>query len=104
MCTRRTLEGSTSCGRECGGVQGERRKSRKGMKEAGKQKCSPILTRLGGCKTLWGAGAPERGDVCLLEDGGEREGALVSDLVIEETANEGHRAGKRWESKLVNGR
>ena len=59
------------------------------MKEAGKQKCSPILTRLGGCKTLWGAGAPERGDVCLLEDGGEREGTLVSDLVKAETANEG---------------
>ena len=73
-------------------------------KPEGKQKCSPILTRLGGCKTLWGAGAPERGDVCLLEDGGEREGTLVSDLVIEETENEGHRAGKRWESKLVNGR
>ena len=36
-CTRRTLEGSTSCERECGGVQEEGRKSRKGMKEAGRK-------------------------------------------------------------------
>ena len=47
-----------------------------------------ILTYRRGCKTFWG-GAPERGDLCLLEDGGKREGTLVSDLVNAETANEG---------------
>ena len=36
-----------------------------------------------------GGGALEAGDLCLLEDGGERGGALVSDVVISETADEG---------------
>ena len=34
-----------------------------------------------GGKTLWGGGAPELGDLRLVEDGGEREGTLVSDRV-----------------------
>ena len=42
-----------------------------------------------GGKTLWGGGAPELGDLRLVEDGGEREGTLVSDRDKTETANEG---------------
>jgi hypothetical protein len=40
-------------------------------------------------RTLWGGGAPQFGDLRLLEDGGERGGALVSDPVSRETASEG---------------
>ena len=40
-------------------------------------------------RTLWGGGALEVGDLCLLEDGGERGGALGSDVVAPETASEG---------------
>jgi len=40
-------------------------------------------------QTLWGGGAHQLGDLRLLEDGGEREGALNSDLVVSETASEG---------------
>ena len=36
-----------------------------------------------------GGGALEVGDLCLVEDGSERGGALVSDLVAFETASEG---------------
>ena len=36
-----------------------------------------------------GCGALEMGDLRLLEDGGERRGALVSDDVASETASEG---------------
>ena len=36
-----------------------------------------------------GRGALELGDLRLLEDGGERGGALVSDVVVAETANAG---------------
>jgi hypothetical protein len=36
-----------------------------------------------------GGGAPQVGDLRLLEDGGERGGALFSDLVVSETASEG---------------
>ena len=36
-------------------------------------------------QTLWGGGAPQVGDLRLLEDGSERGGALVSDLVVVET-------------------
>jgi hypothetical protein len=36
-----------------------------------------------------GGGAPQVGDLRLLEDGGERGGALVSDVVGSETASEG---------------
>ena len=39
--------------------------------------------------TASGGGAPQVGDLRLLEDGGERGGALVSDLVASETASEG---------------
>ena len=40
-------------------------------------------------QTLWGGSAPQVGDLRLLEDGHERGGALVSDVVVEETASEG---------------
>ena len=40
-------------------------------------------------RTLWGGGALEVGDHRLLEDGSERGGALVSDVVAYETASEG---------------
>ena len=39
--------------------------------------------------TLWGGGALEVGDQCLLEDGSERSDALVSDAVASETASDG---------------
>ena len=39
--------------------------------------------------TLWGGGAPEVGDLRLLEDGGERGDALGSDVVAPNTASEG---------------
>ena len=45
-----------------------------------------MLTRK---RTLWGGGTLEVGDHRLLEDGGERGGALVSDPVAFETASEG---------------
>ena len=38
--------------------------------------------------TLWGDGAPEVLDLRLLEDGGERGGALDSDVVVTETVGE----------------
>ena len=37
----------------------------------------------------WGGGAPEDSDLCLLEDGCERGGALGFDLVEFKTASEG---------------
>ena len=39
--------------------------------------------------TLWGGGALEVGDLCLLEDGSERGGALASNLILSETVSEG---------------
>ena len=47
--------------------------------------CQRALTRK---RTLWG-GALELGDFRLLEDGSERSGALVSDVVASETESEG---------------
>ena len=44
-------------------------------------------------QTLWGGGAPQVGDLRLLEDGGEREGSLGSDVVDSETASEGWGGG-----------
>ena len=35
---------------------------------------------------LWRGGAPQGGDLRLLEDGSERGGALGSDLVVADTA------------------
>ena len=37
-------------------------------------------------RTLWGSSALEMGDHRLLEDGGERSGALGSDVIVPETA------------------
>ena len=51
-----------------------------------------------------GGGAHQLGDLCLLEDGGEHGGALMSDLVKAETANEEQSTGMRWKSKRANGR
>ena len=48
--------------------------------------CQRALTRK---RTLWGGGVLEVGDLRLLEDGGERSGALGSDVVASETASEG---------------
>ena len=45
----------------------------KGRRE---ERCSPIDAAIGG-KTLWGGGAPELGDLRLVEDGGELEGIVV---------------------------
>ena len=49
-------------------------------------------------------GAQQLSDLRLVEHGGERGGALVSDLVKAETANEEQRTGMLWKSKRVNGR
>jgi hypothetical protein len=54
--------------------------------EAGVKKCQRALTQK---QTLWGGGAHQLGDLRLLEDGGERGGALNSDRVASETASEG---------------
>ena len=48
--------------------------------------CQWALTRK---RTLWGGGVLEVGDLRLLEDGGERSGSLVSDVVVSETVSEG---------------
>ena len=40
-------------------------------------------------RTLWGSGALEVIDLRLLEDGGERSGALGSDFIVPESASEG---------------
>ena len=50
------------------------------------QACQWALTQT---RTLCGGGALEVGDLRLLEDGGERRGALVSDVVLPETAKGG---------------
>ena len=42
-------------------------------------------------QTLWGGGALEFGDHRLVEDGGDRGGALVSDAIVPDPARE------RWE-------
>ena len=47
------------------------------------QPCQRALTQT---RTLCGGGVLEAGNPRLLEDGGERGGALVSDLVSPETA------------------
>ena len=44
-------------------------------------------------QTLWGGGALELGDLRLLDDGSERRGALVSDLVVADTAQHGCEVG-----------
>ena len=56
-----------------------------------KQVCQRALTRK---RTHAGGGALEVGDLGLLEDGGERGGALGSDAVMFETVSEGQ-DGKR---------
>ena len=40
-------------------------------------------------RTLWGGGTLQGGDLCLLEDGSERESALDSDVVVREAAKHG---------------
>jgi hypothetical protein len=47
--------------------------------------CQRALTQK---QTRWGGGAPQLGDLRFLEDGGERRGALVSDLVAPQTVSE----------------
>ena len=50
--------------------------------------CQRALTRK---QTLGGGGALEIGDLCLLQNGSERGGALISNLIISETVSEGWR-------------
>ena len=56
------------------------------MKEAGAEKCQQALTQK---RTRWGGGALQLLDLRLLEDGGERRGALGSDVVVCDAASEG---------------
>ena len=49
------------------------------------QQCQGALTVCTEANTLWGSSALEMGDHRLLEDGGERRGALGSDAVVSET-------------------
>jgi hypothetical protein len=74
-CVQRTKEGMRSLS---GNVQG-----REGKRS---QRCQRALTEK---QTLLGGGAPQVGDLRLLEDGGEGGGALVSDPVSSEPASEG---------------
>ena len=60
--------------------------------------CQRALTRK---RTLWGGGALEIGDLRLLEDGGERSGALSSNVVVSETASEGQDVKGEREYKRV---
>ena len=83
--TRRTLKGSIARMRLRKGCRKQGGRVEKGRRE---ERCSPIDAAIGG-KTLWGGGALERGDLCLLEDGSERGGALGSDLVRTEAVNKG---------------
>ena len=53
---------------------------------AGHEECQWASTQK---RTLWGGGALEFLDLCLLEDGGERGDALGSDVVAPNTASEG---------------
>ena len=55
-------------------------------REAGAEQCQWTLTER---RTPSGGGALEVGDPRLLEDGRERGGALVSDLVAPDTAKHG---------------
>ena len=57
-----------------------------GRWQSERQACQWALTQK---RTLWGGGALEVGDHRLLEDGSERGGALVSDVVDRDTASEG---------------
>jgi len=50
------------------------------------QECQGALAEK---RTLWGGGAPQVCDLRLLEDGGERGGAQVSNPVASETASKG---------------
>ena len=47
-----------------------------------------VSRTLTGNRTLWGGGALQVNDVRLLEDGGERGGALGPDLVKPQTVSE----------------
>ena len=57
---------------------------------------------LTGKRTFWSGGALEVGDLCLVENGSERSGALGFDAVASETASEGQ--GVETVSRRVNGR
>ena len=68
------------CERECRKCFGLRKK------EKCSQMCQRALTQK---QTLWGGGTLEVGDHRLLENGGERNGALGSDAIVPETARDG---------------
>jgi hypothetical protein len=76
------------------GVQDAGRKTRDGRRKEMSSLMEVIANVSAGAdsarkRTLWGSSALEMGDHRLLEDGSERGGALVSDLVVSETASEG---------------
>ena len=54
--------------------------------------CQRALTRKK-ANASRGSGALEVGDLCLVEDGSKRNGALGSDAVVVETASEEHGKG-----------
>jgi len=60
--------------------------------EQGEKRCERVGVSKGAdtrANTASGGGAPQVGDLRLLEDGGERGGALVSDYVPPQTASGG---------------
>ena len=57
----------------------------------GVEGCQRALTQK---RTLWGCGVLEVGDLRLLEDGGERGGALDPEIVLPEPASEGGNGGR----------
>ena len=67
------------------------------------ERAGPCQRALTLYRTVWGGGAPKGGDLRLLEDGSKRGGALRSNRVKAETANEG-KSRNVQESKRVNGR
>ena len=53
---------------------------------ANEEACQGALTQK---RTLWGGGALQLLDLRLLEDGGERGGALGADVVVRDAASDG---------------
>ena len=62
-----------------------------------------IDTKANAWEPVRGRSALEVGDVCLFKDGSERGGALVSDVVVKETARDGWGQCMREQAR-VNGR
>ena len=98
MCSERDVFGKGQR-REC--VRFSRGWERaKERRENCSQMCQRALTKR---RTLWGCGAPQVRDLRLLEDGFERGGTLISDVVAFETASKGQ-GGEVKDYRRVNGR